>query len=246
MRHRAEGFPPAELHAVTGPVAPTGARGASLRALCLLTTWALLCACPPAPGAGAEEGRPFSNSAGMDLVWMPDGYWVGRTPVTQEQYAAVTGRNPSHWPGPARPVENVDWHDASRFCETLTATEAAAGLLPEGYRYSLPTERQWESYVGDASLEDMVHGRWDGAAPLGTLPVASLGPNEYGLYDVRGNVWEWCSDWWDHKRNEKVLRGGSWDLVHLEDLEAAYRPVSAAVGRNGNMGFRVILQRRGP
>ncbi len=210
----------------------------------LLAAWLVLAGCPHAGGAVALEGKPYTNCVGMALVWVPAGYWVGRYEVTQDQYAAVTSSNPSRWTGGSRPVENVDWKDATAFCERLTAKDSAAGALPEGWHYSLPSEKQWEYFVGDAGLEGMAHGRWEGLVPLGTLPVGSLAPNRYGLHDVRGNVWEWCSDWWDHKRNEKVLRGGSWDLVHPEDLEASYRPVSAAVGRTGNIGFRLVLQRR--
>ena len=190
-----------------------------------------------------RPGHPVTNSAGMEMVWLPAGHWVGKYEVIQRQFSALMGYNPSRFPGADRPVENVDWHEAGRFCEELTARDEAAGVLPAGWRYALPTEAQWEAFVGDARQQDMVHARWDGITPLGTLPVGTLGPNRYGLHDVLGNVWEWCSDWWDAKRNEKVLRGGSWDLVHPEDLQAAYRPVSAAVGRSGNIGFRVVLCR---
>jgi formylglycine-generating enzyme required for sulfatase activity len=209
----------------------------------LLAGAGLLIALPSAAAEMAVVGRPYTNGLGMELVWGPTGCWVGKHEVTQEQYAAVMLTNPSRWPGARRPVENVDWHEATRFCEQLTAREATAGLLPAGWRYGLPTEKEWESIVGDARLQDMVYGRWEGLAPLGTMPVGSRGPNCYGLYDVRGNVWEWCSDWWDHKHNERVVRGGAWDLVHPADLEASYRPVSAAVGRGGNIGFRVVLRR---
>jgi formylglycine-generating enzyme required for sulfatase activity len=215
-----------------------------MMALGLLAVCALLAG--SAEAAPAVPGQPGVSSSGLQLVWVPMGYWVGRTEVTQEQYQAVMGDNPSRWRGPQRPVDNVDWKTAGRFCEQLTARDRAAGLLPDGWAYALPSEQQWEAFVGDARLDDMVHGRWQGLTPLGTEPVAARGPNQYGLYDVRGNVWEWCSDWWDHKHNERVLRGGSWDLVQAEDLDAAYRPVSAAVGRPGNIGFRVVLQRLAP
>lgn len=226
MRGRCEGLPLAQLHPLIRP-------GLVLIAL-------LLCACAGA----AQEGEGFANSVGMELIWLPAGYWVGKYEVTQEEYLAVMGANPSRWTGSRQPVENLDWHEAERFCERLTALDAAAGALPPGHVYALPSEKQWEYFVADAALQDMVCRRWEGLLPLGSRPVGSLGANRYGLHDVRGNVWEWCSDWWDHKRNERVLRGGSWDLVHPEDLEAAYRPVSAAVGRSGNIGFRVVLQRR--
>ncbi len=195
--------------------------------------------------AGPREGEPFTTSVGMTLLPLPAGYWVGKCEVTQAEYTTVMERNPSRWLDPARPVENVDWIDATEFCRRLTEKDIAAGLLNLGWSYGLPTEKQWEFVLGDAGLEDMVHARWNGLLPAGTMPVGSLAPNQYGLHDVRGNVWEWCSDWWDHKQNEKVLRGGSWDLVHPADLEASYRPVSAAVGRSGNIGFRVVLQQQG-
>lgn len=200
--------------------------------------------CSIADEAAPQEGKQFTSSIGMELVWVPAGYWVGKYEVTQQQYSSVMRCNPSRWSGPDRPVENVDWIDAAKFCTQLTSSDVAAGVLTERWSYGLPTEKQWEFVIGDARLEDMVRGRWDGLIPSGTMPVGSLGPNKYGLYDVRGNVWEWCRDWWDHKQNEKVLRGGSWDLVHPEDLQASYRPVSAAVGRSGNIGFRVVLQPR--
>lgn len=202
-------------------------------------------ACAIAQQAGPQQGKPFTASIGTELAWVPAGYWVGRYEVTQQQYAAVMGGNPSRWTDPARPVENVDWIAATEFCRRLTEKDTAAGILGVGWAYSLPTEKQWEYFVGDTRLEDMVHARWNGLLPAGTMPVGWLGANQYGLHDVRGNVWEWCSDWWDHKQNEKVLRGGAWDLVHPDDLEASYRPVSAAVGRSGNIGFRVVLQQRG-
>lgn len=214
-------------------------------ALCLLgliIACSLECGCSTVKEATTRKNEVCVNSIGMELVRLPAGYWVGRYEVTQEQYQRVMKCNPSCWKDPKRPVENVDWMEAEAFCEKLTQRDAAAGRLPANHQYSLPTEKQWEYYVADARLKDMVQGRWKGNVPLGTMPVGSLGPNQYGLYDVRGNVWEWCSDWWNQKQYEKVLRGGSWDLVHPVDLEISYRPVSPAVGRDGNIGFRVVLQ----
>jgi formylglycine-generating enzyme required for sulfatase activity len=217
-----------------------------VKALGCILPGSLIVACA-LPGVAARDAdEPFVNSIGMELVKLPAGYRVGRYEVTQQQYERVMERNPSRWPGAQRPVENVDWRDATRFCERLTRMEMAAGVLTAKQRYALPTESQWEYFVADAAREDMVWGRWNGRTPAGTMPVGSTKPNKLGLYDVRGNVWEWCRDWWDAKHNEKVLRGGSWDLVHPEDLEVTYRPVSAAVGRNGNIGFRVVLEEKAP
>jgi formylglycine-generating enzyme required for sulfatase activity len=191
----------------------------------------------------ADGDEPFVNSIGMELIAV-DGYMVGRYEVTQRQYERVMEINPSRWRHPDHSVENVDWIDAQRFCDQLTQLEIADGTIDADQRYALPTEAQWQTFVADATVEDMVHARWDGLNALGTRPVGSLGANELGLHDVRGNVWEWCRDWWDGKQNEKVVRGGSWDLVHPDDLEASYRPVSAAVARDGNIGFRVVLEPR--
>ena len=238
-----EEFPVAELYEVKEQIMPRRTYRGVLWDIGYLAGWLLTSAGAPLLGAPAPEGRPFTTSIGMELVWLPMGYWVGKTEVVQEQYLAVMSVNPSRWPGARRPVENVDWHEATRFCEQLTVKESAAGGLPDGWHFSLPTEQQWEYFVGDARLEDMVHARWEKLIPLGTQSVASLTPNQYGLCDVRGNVWEWCSDWLDHKKIEKVLRGGSWDLVHPADLDVTYRPVSAAVARNGNIGFRVVAQK---
>lgn len=192
-------------------------------------------------GCMAEKQDVLISSAGLELVMLPAGYRAGKYEITQKQYMRVMDNNPSRWQGENRPVENVDWADAVKFCEKLTELDCASGIIPEGLKYSLPSEEQWEYFVEDAGLDDMVYGRWDGLEPLGTLPVGSLGPNKYGLYDVRGNVWEWCRDWWSSACNERVIRGGSWDLVSPEDLEISYRPVSAAVAGEGNLGFRIIL-----
>lgn len=192
--------------------------------------------------AGGCVSNTRINAVGMELEPMPQGYWVGKYEVTQHQYERVMGENPSRWVGKRRPVENVDWKDATAFCERLTQMERSAGVLGASQRYQLPTEAQWEVFVADATLEQMVYGRWNGLKPAGTMPVGSKPPNRLGLHDVRGNVWEWCRDWWSHKRYEKVVRGGSWDLVHPEDLAIAHRPVSPAISRDGNIGFRVVLQ----
>src|ERR1043166_3462509 len=98
--------------------------------------------------------QTFTNSIGMAMVWMGEGYWVGKFEVTQKEYQAVTGKNPSKFKAERNPVERVSWHDAMAFCKALTEKERAAGTLPKGFVYSLPTEKQWDEFVGDSSLND--------------------------------------------------------------------------------------------
>jgi formylglycine-generating enzyme required for sulfatase activity len=184
-------------------------------------------------------GKEFRNSIGMQMVWLSPGYWVGKHEVTQAEYEKVMVGNPSRFRGPRHPVEQVSWYDAVEFCRKLTEREEAR--LGGRWEYSLPTEQQWEYYVADAQLRDAVHGRWQGGKPMGTSDVGSLGANRLGLHDVRGNVWEWCLDWWSIKKDEHVLRGGAWDLSHPDDLAVAYRPVAATALYVGNGGFRCVL-----
>jgi len=192
--------------------------------------------------AAPITGEHMTNTIGMELTQMPTGYWVGTYPVTQQQYSKMNEENPSRWKGENHPAENVDWDDAVAFCKKLTAADLKAGKISHGWQYQLPTQEQWEYFAAGAQVDDMVYGRWDGLQPLGTQPVGSLGPNPFGLFDVLGNVWEWCEDWWGANRIEKVLKGGAWDLVatEIDDLISS-KPLSAAVARDGNVGFRVIL-----
>ena len=91
------------------------------------------------------------------MIWMaPLKCWVGKYDVTQEQYEKVTGNNPSTYQGARMPVETVSWNEAVAYAKKLTLMERTANLLPEGYQYSLPTDAQYDVYVGNASLDDAV------------------------------------------------------------------------------------------
>ena len=111
------------------------------------------------------------------------------------------GSNPSRFKGSNLPVEQVSWNDAMVFCRKFTERERAAGRLPKGYVYTLPTEAQWEyarragttgAYAGDLNAM----GWHSGNAGKKTHSASQKQPNAWGLYDMHGNVWEWCSDWY--------------------------------------------------
>jgi formylglycine-generating enzyme required for sulfatase activity len=178
-----------------------------------------------------KSDQHITNSLGMVLVWIPEGYRVAQYEVTQAEYQKVMRENPSRFEGARRPVEQVSWNHAREFCRKLTESERAAGTLPDGFVYALPTQTQWAFFVGDAELGDAITSHLGDRRQ--TEPVGRLSPNQYGLYDVRGNVWEWCA--------EPVARGGSW-RNHEDFLAVDFRYVATPDATFDDIGFRVILQ----
>ncbi len=190
-------------------------------------------------------------------------YWLGATVVTQEEYQRVMGSNPSKFQGdPQRPVEQVSWDDAVEFCRKLSALP---GEKAAKRRYGLPTEAQWEHacragtttrwYAGDneAGLGDVAWFNTNSGRQ--THPVGGKKPNAWGLYDMHGNVWEWCQDWYDKEHYAKspiddpagppggsarVLRGGCW-FHPARFCRSAYRNFNGPGNRDGDLGFRVCL-----
>ncbi len=177
---------------------------------------------------GSPDGVGFSNEHPQHRVTITRPFYMGKYLVTQAQYQAVMGKNPSYFKGADRPVEQVSWHDAWEFCHRLNRMEKTVA-------YMLPTEAQWE-YACRAGSQ----GKWcfgDDESRLGdyawyddnsgdeTHPVGQKLLNAFGLYDMHGNVWEWCADWYGedyYSRSPeldpqgpdngglRVLRGGSW------------------------------------
>jgi formylglycine-generating enzyme required for sulfatase activity len=200
---------------------------------------------PAAKPEGTVAKQPpeenFTNSIGMELVRLPGGFWAGRYEVTQKEYQKVMGANPSAFKAERNPVDSVSWKDTQEFCQKLTALDLNEQAIPVGFAYSLPTETQWEAMMADASLADAVtseKGRRNGPKTVG-----SLRPNRLGLYDVRGNVWEFCQG--DTSKPFRVLRGASWQ----DDYEANLRPVfryyaNGPDERRNTFGFRCILTKQ--
>ena len=185
-------------------------------------------------------------------------YYIGKTEVTQALWKAVMGSNPSKFKGDNLPVEWVSWDDCQEFIRKLNALT--------GQHFRLPTEAEWEfacrggnnsrgyKYSGSNYI-DNVAWYWDNSGKK-THPVATKSPNELGIYDMSGNVWEWCSDWygdyssgaqtnpkgpydeWD--RVHRVLRGGSWN-IYASFCRSSTRGGSSSDNRNGNVGLRLSL-----
>ncbi len=168
------------------------------------------------------------------VVILSRDYWLGKYEVTQGEFAFLTGRNPSQFPGdPNRPVEKVSHVDAVAFCRALTKREREAGRLPPGYEYRLPTEAEWEFACraggtgqfsfGDDAAASGDHAWTEENSDGTTHPVGQKAANAWGFHDLHGNVWEWCHDWFGDypagtvidpvgppKGRFKVFRGGGW------------------------------------
>jgi formylglycine-generating enzyme required for sulfatase activity len=208
-------------------------------------------------------------------VTISRGFWMGKYEVTQGEYLDVMGNNPSWFQPPnietadlRRPVEQVSWFDATAYCAALTERERSAGRIATNAVYRLPTEAEWEyacrawtstrfSYGDDPGYTNLTNYAWYMDNSGGeTHPVGQKLPNPWGLYDIHGNVWEWCQDWFGAYAGEialdpqgpatgssRVIRGGAWyywkDWFNPRDCRSA--------GRRGpddwiiSFGFRAVL-----
>jgi len=179
-----------------------------------------------------------TNGVGTVLIKISPGLWAGKFEVTQKEYQKVAGSNPSAFSGSDNPVDSVTWSDATAFCDKLNMIEKNS--LPDGFKYSLPTEAQWEMLADGASLKDAVMKLNTGTISS-TAPVGSLGANSLGLYDTRGNVMEWCLD--SHDPSYHVLRGGAWDTaVEPSSRIEFHNYVQDPTEKKNDYGFRVVLQ----
>ena len=178
---------------------------------------------------------------------------IGKYQVTQAQWKAVMGNNPSYFKGDKRPVEKVSWNDIQKFLQKLNKMT--------GHNYRLPTEAEWEyaakggenyKYSGSNNIDDVAW--YDKNSGSGTHPVGQKSPNGYGLYDMSGNVWEWCqdvykSDFYSQSENStnpiyagsgslRVIRGGSWDC-YSEGCRSANRDGYTPSDSDYDVGFRL-------
>ncbi|MGB3509111.1 MAG: bifunctional serine/threonine-protein kinase/formylglycine-generating enzyme family protein [Microcoleaceae cyanobacterium] len=214
-----------------------------------------------------EEGREKNEGPQHEVTLQP--FYMSKYPITQEQYQVIMGKNPSRFKGKKlfrkdfegakRPVENVTWLDATEFCQKLS--------IKTGKAYILPSESQWEYacragtttpfYFGSSINPSLVNYKSKSTCDVGSFP-----PNAFGLYDMHGNVWEWCQDIchdnyngaptngspWETPekgffklifRRGRVLRGGSWDY-NSRYCRCAGRSYNNADYHNYDWGFRIV------
>jgi len=218
-------------------------------------------------GSPANEVDRSSDEGPQTAVTISRGFWMGKYEVTQGEYLAVMGSNPSYFTGDSnRPVERVNWFDATNYCGALTQRERAAGRIATNSVYRLPTEAEWEyacragtsdrrfSYGDDPGYTSLGNYAWYSDNSGGTThPVGGKLPNPWGLYDMHGNVWEWCQDWAGPYLGgiavdpqgaatgfRRVFRGGDW-YDYARYCRSACRNDVYPNDRLIYIGFRVLL-----
>jgi formylglycine-generating enzyme required for sulfatase activity len=203
-------------------------------------------------GATSEQGSDAGNNEKPAHQVTLSNYYIGETEVTQALWHAVMGSNPSFRKGVNLPVEQVSWDDCQEFIKELNRIT--------GKKFRLPTEAEWEyaarggnkskgyKYSGSNNIDDVA---WYGNSGSNTHTVKTKTPNELGIYDMSGNVWEWCSDWeGSYSSNAqtnptgpstgsyRVVRGGNWSLG-ARFCRVSYRNSNAPGNRISNLGLRL-------
>ena len=221
----------------------------------------------------SEKGR--SNDEDQHRVTLSKVFWLGKYPVTQMQWEQLMRNNPSKFIGANLPVENVNWEDAMEFCEVLNRKHGNG--LPTGYAYCLPTEAEWEyacragtttAFAIDQQKslrrnifsifgfgDSLSHQQATFSSRGGTTQVGKYAPNPWDFYDMHGNVWEWCYDWYGRYEykpgsvadpvgsrvgTSRVCRGGSWGSK-AKFCRSASREWGTPDKHNSNLGFRLCL-----
>jgi formylglycine-generating enzyme required for sulfatase activity len=206
---------------------------------------------------GSETGDADEKPLHKVIITKP--FYISKYEVTQEQWQAVMGANPSRSKGPKNPVDMVNWLDCQKFIEKLKTRV-------DGLRPSLPTEAQWEYacragstseyYFGPDSAALGRYAWYGGNSEATTHPVGRKEPNAWGLYDMSGNVYEWCGDAYDDEYyahspvqdprgpdsgSVRILRGGSWCL-NTPSCRSAFRAKNSPSFRFEGYGFRPVLE----
>ena len=216
-------------------------------------------------GATAEQGDDADSDESPTHRVTLDSYYIGKYEVTQEQWKAVMGSNPSDFSGNNKPVETVSWNDCQKFIKKLNQLT--------GLKFRLATEAEWEyaarggnkskgyKYSGSNSLGDVAwykvnsYDLGSSSPDYGTHQVGTKSPNELGIYDMSGNVLEWCSDMYGYYSSSpstnptgptsgfgRVLRGGSWNY-YAQFCRVAFRFDNTPDYRSSRNGFRLVCSR---
>ena len=206
-------------------------------------------------GATAEMKDPYIDEKPTHQVTLTNDYYIGKNEVTQALWQAVMGNNPSSFKGDNLPVEKVSWNDCQEFISKLNRIT--------GKTFRLPTEAEWEyaarggnksrgyQYSGSNNLSDVAWYTANSGSK--THAVGTKQPNELGIYDMTGNVWEWCQDWYGkyssssqvnptgaNSGSGRVRRGGSWSS-NARGCRSSYRASRTPDYRYGNLGLRLVL-----
>jgi len=209
---------------------------------------------------GSNDGN--SDEKPVRRVRITKGFWMGKFEVTQAQWEQVLGSNPSQFKGLRNPVDNVSWNDCQKFLKKLNQrAEVRSQVQNDAFR--LPTEAEWEyacragtttRFYSGAADSDLDRVSWyRGNGGWTTHPVGQKAPNAWGLYDMHGNVLEWCQDWYGTYAGEsvtdpvgpmagssRVSRGGGWNSRD-GGCRVTYRRSNLPHGANIDVGFRVAL-----
>lgn len=226
---------------------------------------------------GSNEGAFAANEKAYQVTI--SSYYIAKTETTQELWASVMGSNPSRFQGKDRPVEYVSWYDAVRFCNALSKAEgleepytisgSSVQWNREANGYRLPTEAEWEyaarggplGAITETALTRAYYSGgnnpssvawYDANSGRTTKSVATKEANELGLYDMSGNVWEWCWDWYNNypetpqenpagpevSSGRRVMRGGAW-FTPVNLIRTTYRYWNAPSFKVNSVGFRV-------
>jgi hypothetical protein len=203
----------------------------------------------PTPPHGTQRNGDSYNPDDIELVYMAgmdaedtDGFYIGKYEITQAQWKAIMGNNPSKKQALSHPVTNVNWNEVQQFLVKLGEKT--------GRTYRLPTETEWEyaanggsngdtyEYAGSDQIDDVAW--YDGNSGRTTHEVGVKKPNSAGIYDMSGNVWEWCEDWYDSSHSTHTLRGGGWG-GNASYCRVSDRMSSSPGTSYSYLGFRVVL-----
>jgi formylglycine-generating enzyme required for sulfatase activity len=224
-------------------------------------------------GSPTNEVDRSADEGPQTTVTLTQGFWIGTYAVTQLEYTNLMGANPSYFTDSLdEPVEFMPWTDATNYCYTLTQREQAAGRIPANYQYRLPTEAESEyacragtttrfSYGDDPGYSNLTYYAWyTNNSGMTTHPVGQKLPNPWGLYDMHGNVWEWCQDWFatypggsvtnpvvnPPTGSNPIVRGGSYYFPGANLRSAQRGAMSPLTGYRYDVGLREVLGRIGP